>query len=236
MAPKQPVRRRLGIDGTSLPPPPPAPSPPSDPPPKRKQGVRKRLKLDERSSSSVTNQLSSSSSSTANQPSSSTGYPSGGVRRRMDVNVSSPSPTPVEGPLNDTLRNAFGTNKLSAQLITEIINGPTAQGASGLPTLSASQHSQNLQRSMLSAFGNPAGAPPMSWRNVPTTAGVVPHPFFFPFDWLSSLYTARQELFTRTVRGPVGRASRFWSRMNDTPFDRLLCRNIRNWQVSTNPA
>ena len=42
--------------------------------------------------------------------------------------------------------------------------------------------------------------------------------FMFPFEFFASLYKEKQQFWQRSVRGPVGAASRYWSNLESTKF------------------
>ena len=118
------------------------------------------------------------------------------------------------------MRRSFASGELSAQKIESIFRDAAAQGAEGTPRLSSPAYAQNLQRSLVAAFGTPVGAPDIEFRLIPTTLGIIPHPFLFPHRFVSSLHASQSAFFSRSVSGPVGAASRFWQRMEETAFVR----------------
>ena len=176
-----------------------------------KGGVRKRLRVDSPDDAPSSDVAASStglpSSSTNDNPR------SRGVRHRLGVantppvvasasssgllgrasvrhhNLPAETPevspdVPPAFPLNKSMRKMFAKGRLSAVEIEEIFRGAADQGAAGTPTLSSPNHPQNLQRSLLSAFGQPVGAPSIAWRTIPTTKGMAAHPFLLPHVFL----------------------------------------------------
>ena len=178
-------------------------------------GVRQRLGVDESSASQPSAQASSSSG----LPTSSISEPArrGGVRKRLRVDEPSSS-SQGQGLLNKSMRRAFTDGVLSATRIDEIFRGAAEQGAQGCPELSSFENPQNLQRSLLAHYGQPAGSPPIQWRMIPTSAGVIPHPFMVPHAFFSSLHSAKPEFWKRSVRGPVGAAARYWASIAGNDF------------------
>lgn len=180
-----------------------------------KGGIRKRLGLDDAQPSNPTPSTSASASS----------HDFGGssVRRRVGLSgasssASSSAVNPVDGPLVKTIKRKWAKGRLSSVEVEEIFRSATAQGAEDLPQMSSSNHPQNLQRSLLAAFGQPVGSPKIVWKTIPTSMGDVPHPFILPHSFFSALHTEKRAFWNRTVRGPVGAAARFWKNMEGTAF------------------
>ena len=148
----------------------------------------------------------------------------GGSRKRLRLNEASSSASgvvqDVDLPLNRNMRKRFGSGDLSAVQVESIFRDAAAQGAQGTPQLSSPQYPQNLQRSLVAAFGSPAGAPEITWKMIPTTLGVIPHPFLLPDRFFSALKTSKPEFWAKTVCGPVGAARRFWDNMAGSAFMR----------------
>ena len=102
--------------------------------------------------------------------------------------------------------------------------GAMLQGARGMQGVAAAgshgHHPQNLQRSLISLFGMPEGAPDFAWFDIPTKSGVHPHPFLLPHAWLASLYHHRPALWDSGIKGADGDAMAFWQNMKDTAIVR----------------
>ena len=217
MAPKRPggVRNRLGIDdASSHRVPPSAPASSSDDPVPLRRGVRRRLGLD-----AAPVHVASAPAAPA---SSSDGGRRQTVRRRLHIDSSSTG-TPnsqLQGPLIDEMKSGFADGSYSAAQVERIFTASAGHGATGLPQLSSAHHPQNLQRSLVAAWGQPVGAPPMEWRMLPTSKGLVAHPFLMPHAFFGSLYIAKPDFWNRAIRGPIGAAARFWANVAQTEFVR----------------
>ena len=93
------------------------------------------------------------------------------------------------------------------------MQGAAAAGSHG-------RHPQNLQRSLISLFGMPDGAPEFEWYNIPTKSGSHAHPFLLPHAWLASLYQSRPRMWESAITGADGAAAAFWRSMEKTPIVR----------------
>ena len=113
---------------------------------------------------------------------------------RQRVTPASTSGTAPEAalPFNNTLKRDWGKGDISSKRVQEYAMAASQQGAIGLDAVSmagsSGKNPQNIQRSLLRRFGQPPGSPEISWFNIPTTRGVVPHPFMLPHVWFHSLY------------------------------------------------
>ena len=107
---------------------------------------------------------------------------------------------------------------MSEKLVEEIMGGATAQGANGMPQLASAKNPQNLQRSLVAAFGHPVGAPQFTWERIPTAQGMMLHPFLLPHLWFQSLHANHYARWVSSVRGSLGAAASFWNNMKDTAF------------------
>lgn len=220
---KRGIRQRLGLDGG--PPPlcdrdsseerPPVHAESSSQGPRR--GIRRRLGIDQ----------PASSTSAPAVPTSSSDRGRGGIRRRLGVDQpasssqppSSSTSQPANLPLNKTLKKKFADGRLSAVEVEELFRGAAVQGARGTPELSSPNHPQNLQRSLVAAWGIPKGAPDIDWRMIPTSIGIIPHPFLLPHKFFASLHSSVGPSFwSKSVSGPIGAATRFWANMAPTAF------------------
>ena len=89
--------------------------------------------------------------------------------------------------------------------------GAMKQGARGMQRIAAAgshgHNPQNLQRSLISFFGMPPGAPDFDWFDIPTKSGVHPHPFFLPHAWLSSLFHHHPAVWESAILGGSGGCS-----------------------------
>ena len=181
-------------------------------PPVLRQGIRRRMGL-----------VPEAAVAPENPPPS---HPSArpGIRRRYNTDAAASSASQGEEtvhlPLNVNMKKSFASGELSAKKIESIFRDAASQGAHGTPTLSSPNYPQNLQRSLVAAFGTPAGAPEIEWRLIPTALGIIPHPFLLPHKFLASLFTSKPTFWTKTVSGPLGAARRFWENMETSSFVR----------------
>ena len=147
----------------------------------------------------------------------------GGIKRRQDkaqCAMREPTEEASKLPLNKSLKRDWGQGKVSAKQVEEYMTGAAAQGASGIPKLASAQNPQNMQRSLLAAFGHPTGAPNFAWIEIPTKLGKVAHPFLLPHVWFMSLFMSAQCLWQSAVAGAEGAISEFWGHMKDSAFAR----------------
>ena len=93
-----------------------------------------------------------------------------------------------------------------------------AQGAEGLPTLASPMYPQNLQSSLMSAFGLPVGAPEVCSAWVPFKSGKALHPFLLPHLWFAALYHGLRDRWDKTMKGPEGALGNYWADMRDNAF------------------
>ena len=184
--------------------------------PKRKGGIRKRLGIDKPA-------VRPDEDPPGVIPVQTPRSKAGGIRARMNVTKSKPTKVvarqqQAKGPLVKTLKRKWGLGKISAKDVAEIIDGASQQGASNLPTLSSLDQPQHLHRSLVAAFGHPAGPPEFFWVEIPTKAGPTMHPFLLPHLWLASLFACLPHLFNSSVRGAHGAAKDYWHKIKDTEF------------------
>jgi hypothetical protein len=79
----------------------------------------------------------------------------------------------------------------------------------------------NLFRDLLKIVGNPVGAPPIDWVQIPMKSGRrEPHPVIWPHKFFQSLCAARRDIFDSRIRGPEHGCHQFWDFMKDTEFVR----------------
>ena len=146
----------------------------------------------------------------------------GGIRGRVGVGDEdggdSRKKRKSKGPLISTLKKQWGKGELSARQVEEIVTSAAAQGADGLPTLASPKYPQNLQTSLMSAFGLPEGAPEVFWASVPFKSGRAMHPFLLPHLWIMALFHGLKDRWEKTIQGPEGALANWWSHMGDTDF------------------
>ena len=130
------------------------------------------------------------------------------------------SSTPM--PLMESLKRDWAKGALSAKQVQEYAHGAHQQGAVGMeaPAKAGSwgKHGQNCHRSLMTLFGQPAGAPEITWVEVPTKKGNVLHPFMLPHMWFSSLYSHQPGTFKDKMQGPEGACNAYWTMSAATPF------------------
>ena len=213
MPPKQGggIRQRLGLVGRARGLAPELEDVPPEPP-ARRGGIRRRVGLVEERGAGE-----GAGSSHDERPPEMPGR-RGGIRRRLNVDEPPLSTSDPSLPLNANMRRSFASGELSATKIESIFRDAAAQGAQSTPKLSSPAYPQNLQRSLMAAFGTPAGAPDIEFRMIPTTLGVIAHPFLFPHRFFASLYASQSAFWTKSVSGPIGAATRFWQRMESSRF------------------
>ena len=92
-------------------------------------------------------------------------------------------PTTI-APFTDKLMKAWATGKMSSAMVQDLAQAAQDQGAKGMAAMSSSGATgawqQNIQRSLITLFGQPEGPPPVTWVNVPTAKGTQLHPVLLP--------------------------------------------------------
>ena len=165
-------------------------------------------------------QAPSQTSSSAGSPED---RPRGNLHRRLE-RAHAPAETPTEDdlPLVNKLKKTWAKGDISTVLVQEIAEAAEAQGARDMKSLSSTGTGgvwpQNIQRSLLRYFGQPSGAPPFTWINLPVKGGMQPHPVLLPHQFFGTLFAQRRNLWNDWVRGPAGAASTFWREMAGTPI------------------
>jgi len=131
----------------------------------------------------------------------------GGIRQRIaksEAIEAEQNDEPADRPLNRTMKKKWGKGRISAKDAAEVFDAAREQGAVGIPKLSSMDHPQNLHRSLVSAFGHPAGAPEFFWSMIPLKSGKTSHPFLLPHMWFAALFGMMRSWWDTAVRGPVG--------------------------------
>jgi len=145
----------------------------------------------------------------------------GGVKQRLQHTPADPAPTPTTNdhlPLRKTLLTSWSTGELSSAKVLEIAAGAAQQGATGMDDM-RSLGSHNAFRSLQSVFGYPAGAPQMTWLEIPTTAGPrTPHPFLLPHEFFSSYWTHKKKNWLSTMASSAEACVDFWLGMRQSAF------------------
>ena len=127
-------------------------------------------------------------------------------------------------PLNHALVRDWAKGSLSTKQVQDYSMQAMLQGASGLDNFAKmGNHGQNpgdLFKAMRSTLGLPAGAPEMSWFEIPTKKNrLTPHPFLLPHRFFSAFYRGRSSReWTRHITGPKHACYEFWDSMRATPL------------------
>ena len=187
----------------------------------RKGGIRKRL-LEPADDVAAADRSGGAASSSDGR--------SGGIRKRardreeLQAAPAANAAGSSDVPLVKSLKKHWARGKLTSPQVQEFALGAMRQGAHGMQGLAAAgsfgSHPQNLQRSLMTYFGMPEGAPDFAWFKVPMTSGEHSHPFLLPHAWLSSLYHHRHGLWQSAIQGGGGAAASFWESMASTPIVR----------------
>ena len=192
-----------------------------------KGGIRKRI------ASTSPDRPSSSTGAVGSEPS----PPRGGVRQRIAHRLESTIAYPL--PLNDTLKKQWTKGKLSSPQVQQIAESAMQQGATGADRLAAAgahgQHPQNLQRSFVSFFGMPKGAPEFVWHKIPLKSGMVSHPFLLPHMFFQALHSEHKEAWDKSIRGPAGSAATFWEAMGGSDFVQKHPTSHQNADITLSP-
>ena len=179
------------------------------------KGVRKRLR---EPSSDVAEEGGGPSSSTTAIPE----RTRASLRQRLRASPSTHQQNPGT-PLIDSLKRDWAAGHLSARQVQEYAAGAEAQGAGGLERMArAGAHGErpsNIQRTLLSLFGKPAGAPNIDWVEIPTsTSPRAPHPVIWPHKMFQSLFHNRKDWWGRYMTGPVGQTLEYWQSVKHLDF------------------
>ena len=141
----------------------------------------------------------------------------GGVRRRLIARAEAAASTSVDLPLLRSLKRDWSKGKLTSPQVQEYASGAARQGAIGMSKVAAAgshgRNPQHLQRSLISLFGMPDGAPPFVWYKIPTAAGDQYHPFLLPHAWIAALYHHRHSLWESAMQGEDVAVVDFWESM-----------------------
>ena len=127
----------------------------------------------------------------ARSASSSDGPPaSGGKTKRLEyIEKSGDGANQITGKLRASLKRDWASGEISAKKVQEYSYGAEHDDASFVGDLSKlstfGKESNHMHRDSLRLFGNPKGAPPMDWINIPGKDGstlcqpfLMPHKFF----------------------------------------------------------
>ena len=153
--------------------------------------------------------------------SSSTQKPRGGIKQRMQHTTAEPTPPQTAAyhlPLRKTLLKGWSTGELSSAKVLEIAASAAQQGATGMDDM-RSLGAHNAFRSLQSVFGYPAGAPQMTWLEIPTKAGPrTAHPFLLPHEFFNSYHTHKKEDWLSTMARSTEACIEFWRGMRQSAF------------------
>jgi hypothetical protein len=146
----------------------------------------------------------------------------GSLKQRLERTAQQDS-CPKDVPLVKSLKKAWAKGEITSRHVQEFALGAQEQGAIGMARISATGshgvHPGNIARDLLAAFGKPAGAPEISWIEIPTKHSTkTPHPFLLPHLFFASLNVAQQQLFRTTILGPPGASLQYWESMRDSNF------------------
>ena len=111
---------------------------------------------------------------------------------------------------------------ISALQVQDYASNALKQGAEGLEALSSIGSSgmspQNMHRSLMQIFGQPAGTPNIHWAEIPTARGKkTMFPFFLPHEFFSSMYKGSKKAWKRLCVNHEG-CFEFWSHLKNTAF------------------
>ena len=140
---------------------------------------------------------SHAAASSRDPPSAAPSVPSpvaGGIAlRKRKAGGLAEAPTPK--PYTKLLKRDWGKGKLSSPMVQQHAEAASQQGAHGLEEISAAgtsgRHPQNIQRSLVSIFGKPKGAPDFNYAQIPTSMGLMFHPFLYPHFFSLHFITSR---------------------------------------------
>ena len=105
-----------------------------------------------------------------------------------------------------SLNKDWATGKLSSKKVLECARGASSHGASGMQSFDSSRRAQCL---LTNVFGIPAGAPDLTWLEIPTRENSKPlHPFLLPHEFFSSYFHNRHNSCCPTQRSPRRHGSR----------------------------
>ena len=146
-----------------------------------------------------------------------------GLRQRSAGNVECDEASQV--PLARELLEQWAKGALSSPNLHKLAvaaakRDPAMQRLAGIGGGGSSP--QNFQRDLLSFFGSPPGAPPVTWIELPTTVGrSTPHPVLMPHLFFQSVFAKRKDVWHERLLGPRGACKQFWREMQGSDFLRL---------------
>ena len=188
-------------------------------------GIKRRLEEAAKAKADTAPDTAPTPGESSTGASSSTQRPRGGIKQRLQRAAADPAPppaappsTPDHLPLRKTLLKSWSSGELSSARILEIAAGAAEQGATGMDDM-RSLGAHNAFRSLQSVFGYPAGAPQMTWLEIPTTAGPrTPHPFLLPHEFFNSYFTHKKKDWLSTMARSSEACIEFWRGMRGSAF------------------
>jgi hypothetical protein len=150
--------------------------------------------------------------------------PRGGVRMRQSQSTATVPDAPTQSnPHVRSLKKLWAKGRLTSAEVQSLAKSAQDAGAEGLERLSrigtTGTHAQNLFRYLKALFGQPLGAAPVQWIELPTVRGRKdPHPVFMPHKFLQELYKHRPDVLRARLTGGRGATEMYWSGLQHADF------------------
>ena len=148
----------------------------------------------------------------------------GPLRRRLARAEGPEAMDPDDLPLVESLKRRWADGKITSPLVQEFADAASRQGAEGMRRLASAgtsgRHPQNIQRSLLSFFGTPIGAPGTTWVRPPMRNGGEIHLVLLPHEFFGKLYAEPRPRWEEWIRGPYGAAKAFWDHLRSSSIVR----------------
>ena len=185
-------------------------------------GHKQRQQLNKRLASELADDLSDRCSDAASKK-----LKGGHKQRSRSAAASSSSAATAQNvdlPFSRNLIKDWAAGRITCEQVQRYALTAEQQGANGVGELASmgagGKHQSNIFRAMRNFLGIPAGAPGITFFEIPTTQGTrTPHPFLLPHEFFSSFFSGRSALdWEMHVTGPKGACSQFWDSIKDTEF------------------
>ena len=127
-------------------------------------------------------------------------------------------------PFTQALIKDWANGAISSKKLQQYALSAMEQGAHGLHGMAKmgnyGQNPQNIFRAMRSLLGLPAGAPELSWYEIPTKKSKnTIHPFLCPHSFISAFYSGRSNReWIKHITGPAGACTEFWESIRQSAF------------------
>ena len=128
--------------------------------------------------------------------------------------------TAVPNDLLKRLAFRWAKGQITSPMVQDFALGALREGAAGVERAAnlgrLGQNPKMIHRGLVRLFGEPRGAPPFTWINVPMAGREESVPVLLPHVFFGCLFEHRRGLFDDWIRGPANAARCFWEGLADT--------------------